>query len=140
MSQALGRCWRKGTSASGLRPAECATCDPGKKNEARENWITPPIARRPFEARTRRGGHRQGRPHSNERKGQDMSGRWAAIDAGTRTHHCVLINREGTVVLPTKVANEEADLRDVIAWAPTSCGCTTLATRVNCSQPPAEQP
>jgi hypothetical protein len=44
-----------------------------------------------------------------------MSGLWAGIDAGKRTHHCVVINGEGTVVLSTKVANEEADLLNVIA-------------------------
>ncbi|MFM8351427.1 MAG: IS110 family transposase, partial [Actinomycetales bacterium] len=40
---------------------------------------------------------------------------WAGIDAGKRTHHCVVINGEGTVLLSRKVANEETDLLEVIA-------------------------
>ncbi len=69
-----------------------------------------------------------------------MSGLWAGIDAGKRTHHCVVINGEGTVVLSTKVANAEADLLDVIQAVPVLAdghdvcwatdladGCATLA-------------
>lgn len=40
---------------------------------------------------------------------------WAGIDAGKRTHHCVVIDATGTVMLSRKVANEEADLLEVIA-------------------------
>lgn len=35
---------------------------------------------------------------------------WAGIDAGKITHHCVVINAEGTKLLSRKVSNDEADL------------------------------
>jgi hypothetical protein len=38
----------------------------------------------------------------------------AGIDAGKLTHHCVLIDGAGVVVLSTK-SNEEGDLLDLIA-------------------------
>jgi len=44
-----------------------------------------------------------------------MAELWAGIDAGKRTHHLVLINVAGEVLLSQKVANEERDLLDVIA-------------------------
>ncbi len=44
-----------------------------------------------------------------------MAELWAGIDAGKRTHHCVLIDGAGVVVLSTKVSNEEGDLLDLIA-------------------------
>lgn len=40
---------------------------------------------------------------------------WAGIDAGKQTHHCVVIDRDGTVVLSTKVNNDETALLDMIA-------------------------
>ena len=40
---------------------------------------------------------------------------WAGIDAGKRSHHCVVIDVEGTVVLSTKVGNDETPLLDLIA-------------------------
>ncbi len=40
---------------------------------------------------------------------------WAGIDAGKTTHHCVVIDCEGTVVLSTKVNNDETALLDLIA-------------------------
>ena len=44
-----------------------------------------------------------------------MAELWAGIDAGKRTHHLVLIDVAGEVLLSQKVANEERDLLDVIA-------------------------
>ena len=44
-----------------------------------------------------------------------MAELWVGIDAGKRTHHCVLIDGAGVVVLSTKVSNEEGDLLDLIA-------------------------
>jgi transposase len=44
-----------------------------------------------------------------------MVGLWAGIDAGKRTHHCVVIDADGDVVLSVKVANEESDLLELIA-------------------------
>lgn len=40
---------------------------------------------------------------------------WAGIDAGKRTHHCVVIDRDGAVLLSTKVSNDETELLDLIA-------------------------
>ena len=40
---------------------------------------------------------------------------WAGIDAGKRTHHCVVIDRDGSVRLSTKVGNDETALLDLIA-------------------------
>lgn len=40
---------------------------------------------------------------------------WAGIDAGKRTHHCVVIDRDGTVLLSIKVGNDETELLDLIA-------------------------
>lgn len=40
---------------------------------------------------------------------------WAGIDAGKRTHHCVVIDRDGIVLLSTKVSNDETELLDLIA-------------------------
>ncbi len=40
---------------------------------------------------------------------------WAGIDAGKTTHHCVVIDCDGTVVLSTKVNNDETPLLDLIA-------------------------
>lgn len=44
-----------------------------------------------------------------------MAQLWAGIDAGKRTHHFVLIDGAGTVLLSRKVANDESDLLAVIA-------------------------
>ena len=40
---------------------------------------------------------------------------WAGIDAGKRTHHCVVIDSDGAVLLSTKVSNDETELLDLIA-------------------------
>ncbi len=40
---------------------------------------------------------------------------WAGVDAGKRTHHCVVIDSDGTVLLSTKVSNDETTLLDLIA-------------------------
>lgn len=44
-----------------------------------------------------------------------MSTLWAGIDAGKRTHHCVVINHDGSVLLSMKVENDEMSLVDLIA-------------------------
>ena len=44
-----------------------------------------------------------------------MSTFWAGIDAGKRTHHCVLIDHQGVVLLSTKVSNDETSLLNLIA-------------------------
>jgi len=40
---------------------------------------------------------------------------WAGIDAGKRTHHCVAIDCDGTVLLSRKVGNDETALLELIA-------------------------
>ena len=40
---------------------------------------------------------------------------WAGIDAGKRTHHCVVIDGAGAVLLSLKVSNDENKLLDLIA-------------------------
>ena len=40
---------------------------------------------------------------------------WAGIDAGKRTHHCVVIDHAGSVLLSRKVGNDETALLDLIA-------------------------
>lgn len=40
---------------------------------------------------------------------------WAGIDAGKRTHHCVVIDSDGAILLSTKVSNDETELLDLIA-------------------------
>jgi transposase len=40
---------------------------------------------------------------------------WAGIDSGKRTHHCVVIDQAGTVLLSTRVENDEAALLELIA-------------------------
>lgn len=40
---------------------------------------------------------------------------WAGVDAGKRTHHCVVIDCEGIVLLSRKVGNDEAELLELIA-------------------------
>ena len=44
-----------------------------------------------------------------------MSTLWAGIDAGKRTHHCVVIDHDGSVLLSMKVNNDETSLLDLIA-------------------------
>ena len=39
---------------------------------------------------------------------------WAGIDAGKQRHHCVVIDRDGAIVLSRKVDNDEAALLDLI--------------------------
>ena len=39
---------------------------------------------------------------------------WSGIDAGMRSHHCVVMDDDGTVLLSTKVDNDEAALLDLI--------------------------
>lgn len=40
---------------------------------------------------------------------------WAGIDAGKKTHHCVVLDQSGNVLLSRGVANDEAALLDLIA-------------------------
>ena len=40
---------------------------------------------------------------------------WAGIDAGKRAHHCVVIDRAGTVLLSHRVDNDETALLELIA-------------------------
>lgn len=42
---------------------------------------------------------------------------WAGIDAGKRTHHCVVIDYEGNVMLSRRVGNDETELLELIAEA-----------------------
>lgn len=44
-----------------------------------------------------------------------MTAVWAGIDSGKRTHHCVVIDATGSVLLSRKVANDEAALLELIA-------------------------
>ena len=44
-----------------------------------------------------------------------MAGLWAGIDAGKRTHCCVVIDASGDVVLSRKVVNDEGSLLGLIA-------------------------
>lgn len=44
-----------------------------------------------------------------------MATLWAGIDAGKRTHHCVVIDGEGAVLMSRKVGNDETALLDLIA-------------------------
>jgi transposase len=39
---------------------------------------------------------------------------WAGIDAGKRTHHCVVLDQQGSVLLSTRVDNDEAALLELI--------------------------
>lgn len=39
---------------------------------------------------------------------------WAGIDAGKRSHHCVVLDEHGNVLLSTKVANDETALLELI--------------------------
>ena len=40
---------------------------------------------------------------------------WVGIDSGKRAHHCVVIDRNGTVLVSTRVQNDEDVLLDLIA-------------------------
>ena len=40
---------------------------------------------------------------------------WAGIDAGKRTHHCVVIDQDGTMLLSRRVDNGEQELLELIA-------------------------
>jgi predicted NBD/HSP70 family sugar kinase len=51
--------------------------------------------------------------HLTERN--PMATLWAGIDAGKQTHHCVVIDRDGAVVLSKKIGNEEDALVELIA-------------------------
>ena len=39
---------------------------------------------------------------------------WAGVDSGKRTHHCVVINQIGMVLLSRRVNNDEAELLELI--------------------------
>ena len=39
---------------------------------------------------------------------------WAGVDSGKRTHHCVVINRVGMVLLSRRVNNDETELLELI--------------------------
>jgi transposase len=43
-----------------------------------------------------------------------MASLWAGIDAGKRAHHCVVIDRAGTVLLSQRVDNDETALLELI--------------------------
>ena len=43
-----------------------------------------------------------------------MSTVWAGIDAGKRAHHCVVLDRQGSVLLSTRVDNDETALLELI--------------------------
>ncbi|MDV6278237.1 transposase [Rhodococcus erythropolis] len=43
-----------------------------------------------------------------------MSAVWAGIDSGKWTHHCVVIDEAGAVLLSTRVVNDETVLEDLI--------------------------
>ena len=43
-----------------------------------------------------------------------MSAVWAGIDSGKRTHHCVVIDQSGLVLLSRRVTNDEAELLELI--------------------------
>ena len=43
-----------------------------------------------------------------------MATLWSGIDAGKRSHYCVVMDDDGTVLLSKKVDNDEAALLDVI--------------------------
>ncbi|MEX5307631.1 IS110 family transposase [Kocuria sp. CPCC 205258] len=43
-----------------------------------------------------------------------MASVWAGIDAGKRAHHCVVIDRAGTVLLSQRVENDETALLELI--------------------------
>jgi transposase len=51
--------------------------------------------------------------HLTERN--PMATLWAGIDSGKQTHHCVVIDRDGAVVLSKKIGNEEDALVELIA-------------------------
>lgn len=40
---------------------------------------------------------------------------WAGIDAGKRTHHCVVLDQHGSVLLSTRVDNDETALLELIS-------------------------
>jgi hypothetical protein len=40
---------------------------------------------------------------------------WAGIDAGKRTHHCVVLDQDGSVLLSTRVHNDETALLELIS-------------------------
>lgn len=44
-----------------------------------------------------------------------MTTLWAGLDAGKRTHHCVVIDCDGNTLLSKKVDNDETALLDLIA-------------------------
>ena len=46
---------------------------------------------------------------------KDMTALWAGIDAGKRTHPCVLIDQAGDVLLSERVENDEKALLELIA-------------------------
>lgn len=50
-----------------------------------------------------------------ETKGERMETVWVGIDSGKRAHHCVVIDRNGTVLVSTRVQNDEDVLLDLIA-------------------------
>ena len=39
---------------------------------------------------------------------------WVGVDSGKRTHHCVVINQIGMVLLSRRVNNDEAELLELI--------------------------
>ncbi len=66
--------------------------------------------------RTCRRVYRQGQQKKERSEGAEpaMSAVWAGIDSGTWTHHCVVIDQSGTVLLSKRVENDETVLLDLI--------------------------
>ncbi|OYD60966.1 transposase IS116/IS110/IS902 family protein [Rhodococcus sp. OK302] len=83
----------------------------------------PPITRPLIETydidrwvRTCRRGYRQGQQKKERSEGAEpaMSQVWAGIDSGKWTHHCVVIDQSGTVLLSKRVENDETVLLDLV--------------------------
>jgi hypothetical protein len=48
---------------------------------------------------------------------------WAGIDAGKRSHHCVVLDEHGNVLLSTKVTNDETALLELIGVVVAAAAC-----------------
>jgi transposase len=56
---------------------------------------------------------------------------WAGVDAGKAHHHCTVIDTDGTKVLSRRVANDEADLLELIADVQALAGDVLWAVDLN---------
>jgi hypothetical protein len=52
--------------------------------------------------------------NDQDAKGRWMPAVWVGVDSGKRTHHCVVINQIGMVLLSRRVNNDEAELLELI--------------------------